>query len=120
MLHKPACGKCQIELRPKYNGVPVIEMTTRGPEAIWSADIWTCPDCGLEIVYGFSNDPIVRRGGNCDIELRATELGLSISRSPFASVLVSATGHTRTRLAFLNVRERDIYRSESDNKAAKE
>lgn len=51
------CAKCQIELRPKTNGVYVLERATFGPYALWVADLWHCPGCGLEVILGFAPKP---------------------------------------------------------------
>jgi hypothetical protein len=42
-------------MRPEKNGVAVIEMACFGPAAIWMADLWKCPECGVEIVQGLAN-----------------------------------------------------------------
>jgi len=47
------CAKCRIELRAKKNGVMVVEMAGFGPCAIHQADLWACPECGMEVVVGF-------------------------------------------------------------------
>jgi hypothetical protein len=55
---KAVCVNCQTELRPKQNGVYVIEMASFGPSKFWHADLWACPGCGFEIVGGFASQPI--------------------------------------------------------------
>jgi hypothetical protein len=57
MNMKPVCLKCQIEMRPTRNGVKVVSMATYGPTEIRSADIWGCPGCGVEVLFGFAQDP---------------------------------------------------------------
>ena len=52
------CARCQVELYPKKNGVGAIAMGDSGPEAIYDADLWRCPNCGLEVVLDFGNKPI--------------------------------------------------------------
>jgi len=54
------CAKCQVELRPKKNGVEMVEMAHFGPSAIHQADLWSCPECGLEVVVGFAKGPHIR------------------------------------------------------------
>lgn len=51
------CPKCHIELRCKKNGVYGIEMASFGPSALWAADLWHCPDCGMEVLLGFGKQP---------------------------------------------------------------
>lgn len=52
----PRCGK---QMRCKKNEVYVIEMATFGPAAIWSADLWACPECDERMIAGFALVPIV-------------------------------------------------------------
>jgi hypothetical protein len=53
------CPKCQIELRPKKNGVAAEAMTVDGPYQLFVADLMACSGCGLEVVAGFGSRPIV-------------------------------------------------------------
>ena len=53
------CPQCEIELRPLKNGVHAIEMAVFGPIAIWQADLWHCPECGLEVLVGFGKKPCI-------------------------------------------------------------
>jgi hypothetical protein len=53
------CQKCQIELRPKRNGVAAEAMTVDGPYQLFVADLMACSGCGLEVVAGFGSRPIV-------------------------------------------------------------
>jgi len=54
------CAKCEVEFRPKKNGVHLVEMATFGPVAIWQADLWACPECDAEIVVGLGDRPWIR------------------------------------------------------------
>ncbi|MCJ7829346.1 MAG: hypothetical protein MUP81_06370 [Dehalococcoidia bacterium] len=64
MLHRPVCVKCEVELRPKKNGVGCLDYAYWGEEKkeercqIWDADLWECPKCGYQIVEGFGVNPI--------------------------------------------------------------
>jgi len=64
MFHKPVCVKCQCELRPKTNGVGLLDMYNPSDKAepqpyqIWDADLWACPRCGYELITGFGSRPI--------------------------------------------------------------
>jgi hypothetical protein len=53
------CPKCQIELRPKKNGVAVEAMTVDGPYQLWVADLLSCPGCDLEVIARFAPRPLV-------------------------------------------------------------
>lgn len=86
------CWACGIELRPKKNGVAMIEMASFGPAAIWDADLWHCPDCGVEIVVGFAQEPWCRSTG-----------------PRFLAQLTTTEVTRRTRRFWLNARERDQY-----------
>jgi hypothetical protein len=62
MSHRPVCVECQVELRPKKNGVGCLDyFKVNGvPKKcqIWDADLWECPECHYQIVNGFGRDPI--------------------------------------------------------------
>jgi len=52
------CVKCEIELRPKKNGVFLEETRHYDlPYKIWHADLLECPSCGFQIITGFGRDP---------------------------------------------------------------
>lgn len=53
------CTKCEIRMRPEKNDVHVEEYAGNGPYKIWSADLWKCPSCGIEIIAGFGFNPLV-------------------------------------------------------------
>ena len=57
-MPKLICTKCQTELKPSCNGVLVVEMADFGPYKTWAADAWKCPGCGVEVIAGFSEQPI--------------------------------------------------------------
>jgi len=58
MNHRPVCVKCKVELVPEKNGVGLVDMTRSDYYQLWRADLWKCPNCGLEIVAGFGQNPI--------------------------------------------------------------
>jgi hypothetical protein len=50
------CVKCSRQMRPKKNGVDVVELARRAPDhywayKLWEADLWECQDCGGEALY---------------------------------------------------------------------
>ncbi len=49
-----ACVPCSTYLRPRKNGVNVLETMEDGktPYKIWKADLWECPDCGTQVILG--------------------------------------------------------------------
>jgi hypothetical protein len=69
---KPVCVPCQRFIRPKRNGFAFVEGMPIGnnapagraapeqwkPYKLWHADLWSCPDCGAEIVIGAGREPI--------------------------------------------------------------
>ena len=63
-FHRPVCVKCNCELRPEKNGVGVLDMyrpldsDKEEPYELYDADLWKCPQCGLEVVGGFGNGAI--------------------------------------------------------------
>lgn len=58
IMPNPLCVRCQVEFRPKKNGVFVEEMAPFGSYKIWHADLWQCPCCKTEIVQGYAQQPI--------------------------------------------------------------
>ena len=63
------CAKCENkyvprltglgnEMKPKKNGVHVIEMADFGPYKVWLADLWICPKCGHKTIAGFGVEPL--------------------------------------------------------------
>jgi len=58
--HRPVCVKCNCELWPETNGVGLLDMFNPGdrlepqPYELWDADLWKCPECGMEVVGGFA------------------------------------------------------------------
>jgi hypothetical protein len=52
------CG-CGRFMRPKQNAVTVEELHEDGtPYKLWEADLWACPDCGVEVITGFARLPL--------------------------------------------------------------
>lgn len=45
------CAACEIELRVKENGVLAVSMGDQGPLECYQADLWECPECGVELVW---------------------------------------------------------------------
>lgn len=58
--HRPVCPECQCEMRPKKNGVGVLDHADFGPYALYDADLWACPRCGKQVIGGFATGPISR------------------------------------------------------------
>ena len=53
------CVSCGRFMRPKKNAVTVEELTERGESyKLWDADLYSCPDCGTEIIIGFGKHPM--------------------------------------------------------------
>lgn len=46
-------------MRVKQNSVTVEEVMEDGsPYKLWDADLWECPECGVEVVSGFARAPL--------------------------------------------------------------
>ena len=58
-MQRPVCAVCEVELRPEQNDIYVVEVASMGPYHIWSADLWKCPGCHVEIVSGFGQKPLM-------------------------------------------------------------
>lgn len=54
------CCKCNQQMRPKKNGVYILEVLENGitPYKLWSGDLIECQNCGTEVVIGFGLHPI--------------------------------------------------------------
>lgn len=55
------CRKCETQLKPKENGVKVVELFQNNQKVykIWDADLWHCLICGFEVVAGFGESPMM-------------------------------------------------------------
>lgn len=69
-MGRPICVKCEVEFRMKIAGIYVKEMYRHNQEVykVWSADLWECPLCGTQIVFGFGNNPLAH--GSDEEEMR--------------------------------------------------
>lgn len=58
---KPVCVKCEKTLKPYHNGAHLVELYNDNQLVykIWKCDIYQCPVCGMKIVYGFGDKPIL-------------------------------------------------------------
>jgi hypothetical protein len=57
-MPNPVCPKCELELRPAIAGIAAEAMATFGAYQLWSADLWECPGCHNQVVYGFGASPV--------------------------------------------------------------
>lgn len=55
-MRPPVCVKCSFEMRPVKIGMYVVETFLSPPEPyrISSADMYRCPECGCEVLTGYS------------------------------------------------------------------
>ena len=66
MYLRPVCVKCECELQREESGVGLLDMFNPShkpgpqPYQIWDSDLWKCPKCGYEVIFGFGNDPLAR------------------------------------------------------------
>lgn len=61
--HTPVCVKCRCDFECFKNAVGYLEVIKQEgkpdfPAAIWEADAYKCPQCGVEIIVGFSGRAI--------------------------------------------------------------
>ncbi len=54
---KLACAKCNRQMVLKNVGIDVIETFTESQEPcqVWFADLWECPECGMQVAAGFGD-----------------------------------------------------------------
>jgi hypothetical protein len=58
-MPKMICVNCERQLSIEKSGIFVIEtFLDDRPYKIWSADLWKCNSCKVEIVSGFGSGPI--------------------------------------------------------------
>lgn len=57
-MPKIVCVNCEVEYKVSSNDVLVIEHASFGPYKVWNADLWKCPECGVEVVAGFAQIPL--------------------------------------------------------------
>ena len=54
-----ACADCGVLMRPRKNSVFVLVTMDDGrPYQIWNGDLWECPRCGHQGIYGWGANPI--------------------------------------------------------------
>lgn len=60
-MPKSVCVKCEVELKIARSGVKVLEMFQHNTSIykVWDADLWECPHCGLGVVLGFAQYPLM-------------------------------------------------------------
>ena len=77
-MPKSVCAKCEVELKPEENGVIVAEMMRNNTEIykLWEADLWKCPECGVEVVLGFALQAFMEHFEG-DINAKLDEMKLS-------------------------------------------
>jgi len=75
-VSKPICVKCEVEFRMEKAGIYVKEMFRKNKEVykLWSADLWECPRCGAQIVFGFGNNPLVHHADEEKMKAKLKEL----------------------------------------------
>jgi len=52
------CITCGVELRCVKSGEASIEGASFGPYKLWHSDRYGCPQCGFEVLAGFSQERI--------------------------------------------------------------
>lgn len=59
-MTKHVCVHCERALRVKKNGVTICEMFDDPPRpyALWSGDVYECPECEREVATQFGMRPI--------------------------------------------------------------
>lgn len=74
-MPKSVCVNCEVELKPAHIGIVVAEMMHHNTKIykLWEADLWKCPECGLEVVLGFASMPFMEHNEG-DINAKLEEL----------------------------------------------
>lgn len=52
------CPKCRLRMLPKRQDVAAEQMSSMGGYQVFAADLYSCPECGVEIVAGFGAKPL--------------------------------------------------------------
>jgi hypothetical protein len=65
------CG-CGRFMHVKRNSVTVEErLEDQSPYKLWDADLWECPECGVEVITGFGQSPLAEHWQPTYLEQRA-------------------------------------------------
>lgn len=56
-IPRAICAKCGRALRPEQNGITVNAYAAHGPYYQIDADLYACPECKVEIIVGFADQP---------------------------------------------------------------
>lgn len=56
----PMCSVAAVDfMRVVKNSVTVEELFEDGDGyKLWDADLWQCPDCGVQVITGFAREPL--------------------------------------------------------------
>lgn len=60
-MSKYVCVNCGLAMHPEENGFRATEMMDKEktkPYKVWDTDKWKCPQCGIEILAGFGQNPL--------------------------------------------------------------
>lgn len=68
------CVKCQVELRVKQNGVPLVQLSAIAPVYLRMADLWHCPECGFEVILGVADNAMCHTIDSIDAEIVKCEM----------------------------------------------
>jgi hypothetical protein len=61
-MPRVVCTACGRRLRLIRVGVKCVEDDDAGrPYKLWYADLWRCPECGVEVLAGFGTRPVSER-----------------------------------------------------------
>lgn len=61
------CVKCQIEMRVAKNEVLAVKIDANSDaQKATYADLWSCPDCGTEVLSGFAALPLAFGTQSCN------------------------------------------------------
>lgn len=61
MARAPVCIRCYCDFKIEESGVYCVETAgrERRPHQVWKCDMWKCPKCGVEILQGFGQEPLM-------------------------------------------------------------
>lgn len=53
---RPICVPCMVQYKPLKNGV-IVQV---GDFYLYAADLYQCPECGVQQLTGFSREPVAQ------------------------------------------------------------
>lgn len=75
-IPRVVCSVCRVPMVPTQNGVSVEALSAIGSYYKIEADVYSCPECAIEVITGFADRPYAEQfqegyqAGGCDVRVQ--------------------------------------------------